>query len=114
MEEYAVNAFVEDMLNRPQDERYQLKDDLDSWELVDWEKLAATMPELEVPRQYERYQHLFNQPEQPKPPEHETHNHHIPLEEEKEPACRKIYPMSEKESQALHNYVTDQLQKGNI
>ena len=76
---------------------------------MDWKKLAATMPELEIPKQYEKYQHLFNQPEQPELPEHGMHDHHIPLEEGKEPACRKIYPMSEKESQALCDYITDQL-----
>ena len=35
-EEYAANAFTEDMTKRPCGEEYQLKDDLGSWELVNW------------------------------------------------------------------------------
>ena len=45
---------------------------------------------------------------------HGAHDHMIPLKEGKEPTCKRTYPMSEKELQALHNYITDQLQKGNI
>ena len=45
---------------------------------------------------------------------HSMHDHMIPLKEGKEPTCKRTYPMLEKELQALHNYVTDQLWKGNI
>ena len=113
MEEYATDAFTEDITKRPDGEEYRLKDDQGSWEPVDWQQFAATT-DLEVPEEYRRFQNLFNQPEQPEVPEHSAHDHMIPLEEGKEPTCKRIYPMSEKESQALHNYITDQLQKGNI
>ena len=112
-EEYVTNTFTKDMIKRPQDEEYQLKDDQGSWELVDWQQVAATS-DLEVPEEYEKFQNLFKQPEQPEIPEHDAHDHMIPLEEGKEPTCKRIYLMSEKELQVLHNYVTDQLQKGNI
>ena len=112
-EEYAANTFTKDMTKKSDNEVYQLEDDLGSWELVNWKEIAATT-DLEIPKEYERYRHLFNQPEQPELPMHGAHDHVIPLEEGKEPACKRTYPMSEKESQALRDYVTDQLRKGNI
>ena len=62
-----------------------------------------------MPEEYERYQHLFKQPEQAELPKHGAHDHMIPLKKGKEPTCKRTYLMSEKESQALHEYVTDQL-----
>ena len=112
-EEYALNAFTKDITKRPDSEEYQLKDDQGSWELVKCQQVAVTT-DLEVPEEYERFQNLFNQPEQPEVPEHSMHDHVIPLEEGKELTCKRIYPMSEKESQVLCDYITDQLQKGNI
>ena len=53
-EEYAANAFTEDMTKKSDDEVYQLKDDLGSWELVDWKVIAVTTDE-EVPKEYEWY-----------------------------------------------------------
>ena len=35
----------------------------------------------------------------------------MPLMKEKEPACKKIYSMSEKESKALHEYIDEQLKE---
>ena len=96
------------MTKRPDGEEYQLEDDQGSWELVDWKVIAVTTDE-EVPKEYEWYWHLFNQPEQPELPMRSAHDHVIPLEEGKEPTCRRTYPMSEKESQALRDYITDQL-----
>ena len=107
-EEYTSNAFTEDMTKRPDGEEYQLEDDQGSWELVDWQQFAVTS-DLEIPREYQEFRNLFNQPEQPEIPEHGAHDHVIPLEEGKEPTCKRIYLMSEKELQVLHNYVTDQL-----
>ena len=96
------------MTKRPDGEEYQLEDDQGSWELVDWQQFAATS-DLEIPREYQEFWNLFNQPEQPEIPEHGAHDHMIPLKEGKELTCKRIYPMSEKELQALCNYVTDQL-----
>ena len=42
------------------------------------------------------------------------HNHRIPLEEGKDPTCKKIYTISKKESQALRQYINEELDKGNI
>ena len=57
---------------------------------------------------------MFKQPEQIKLPEYGPHDHKIPLIEGKEPVCKKIYAMSEKESKALKEYINKQLQKGTI
>ena len=51
-EEYAANAFSKDISKRTDIEDYQLKDDLESWELVNWKVIAATT-DLEVPKEYE-------------------------------------------------------------
>ena len=112
-EEYAANAITEDILKGTDVKEYQLKDDQGSWELVDWKAIAATT-DLEVPKEYEQYWHLFNQPEQSELPIHSVHDHMIPLEKGKELTCKRIYSISEKELQALCDYVTDQLQKKNI
>ena len=101
------------MTEKSDNKVYQLKDDLGSWELINWKVIAATT-DLEVPKEYEWYWHLFNQPEQPELPMHDVHDHMIPLKEGKEPTCKRIYPILEKELQALCDYITDQLQKGNI
>ena len=50
-EEYAANAFTKDMTKKSDNEVYQLKDDPESWELVNWKAIAATT-DLEVPKEY--------------------------------------------------------------
>ena len=60
--EYMTNIFTKDMTKRPQGEEYQLEDDQESWELVDWQQFAATS-DLEIPEEYEKFWNLFNQPE---------------------------------------------------
>ena len=42
------------MTKKTDDEVYQLKDDLGSWELVNWKAIAA-ITDLEVPKEYEWY-----------------------------------------------------------
>ena len=86
----------------------------DSWIWIDSKELAATAAQDTIPLKYEEFQHLFNQPEQPELPTHRPHDHMIPLEEGKNPACKKIYSMSEKESHALQEYINKQLKKGTI
>ena len=73
----------------------------DSWIWIDLKELAATAAQNAVPMEYKEFQHLFNQLEQPELLIHGLHNHTIPLEEGKNPACKKIYSMSEKELCAL-------------
>ena len=82
--------------------------DLDSWELVDHKDLAAT-EQSTIPVEYEEFWHLFKQPEQIELPEYGPHDHKIPLMEGKEPACKKIYAMLEKELKALKEYIDEQL-----
>ena len=82
--------------------------------LIDSKELAVTAAQDAIPPEYEEFQHLFNQPEQPELPTHRPHDHMIPLEEGKNPACKKIYSMSEKESHALQEYINKQLKKGTI
>ena len=71
---------------------------------MDYKDLAAT-EQLIILVEYEEFQHLFKQLEQIKLSEYGPHNHKIPLIEEKEPACKKIYIMSEKELKALKKYI---------
>ena len=87
---------------------------LDSLVWIDPKELATMNQEWEVPWEYIDFQHLFEQPEQPELPNYGLHNHQIPLMEGKEPACRKIYSMSEKESKALWEYIDEQLKEGII
>ena len=57
---------------------------------------------------------MFKQPEQIELLEYGPHNHKIPLVEGKEPACKKIYAMLEKELKVLKEYIDEQLQKETI
>ena len=73
----------------------------DSWTWIDLKKLTAITAQDIISLEYEEFQHLFNQPEQPELPTHRPYDHTIPLEKGKNPACKKIYLISEKESHAL-------------
>lgn len=74
--------------------------------------LAATSHE--VPERYKEFRSVFEQPETPELPNHGSHDHQIPIQEGKEVTCKRIYPMSEKESRTLREYIDEQLQKGTI
>ena len=67
-----------------------------------------------VPVEYKEFQHLFNQLEQPELLIYGLHNHTIPLEEGKNPVCKKIYLISEKELHTLWEYIDKQLKKETI
>jgi hypothetical protein len=67
-----------------------------------------------LPQEYHGYRALFEQPKQYTLPEYGKHDHKIPLQEGKSPACKKIYQMSEKESATLKEYINEQLQLGKI
>ena len=79
--EYTEYLIMEDISKRsaPIEEYRSVRNDeissdlgLGSWEWIDDPKeLAATHPELTIPDAYKKYQHLFNQPEQPELPAHE-------------------------------------------
>ena len=71
-----------------------------------WHNFPKTLL-LDVARSWLMKQKSNSQ--QIKLPEYGPHNHKIPLMEGKEPACKKIYAMSEKELKALKEYIDEQL-----
>ena len=73
----------------------------DSQKQIDSKKLTAITAQDAVPVEYKEFQHLFNQLEQPELLIYGLHNHTIPLEEGKNPVCKKIYLISEKELHTL-------------
>ena len=77
----------------------------DSWAWIDLKELVVTAAQDTIPLEYEEFQHLFNQLEQSELPIHRPYDHTIPLEEGKNPAYKKIYSMSEKESCTLQEYI---------
>ena len=72
-----------------------------SWIQIDLKELAATAAQNIILLEYEEFQHLFNQLEQPELLTHGPYDHMIPLEEGKNPVYKKIYLMSEKKLCAL-------------
>ena len=69
---------------------------------------------MTLPETYKAFTKLFEEPKEYTLPPYGKHDHRIPLKEGKDPTCKKIYAMSEKESQALRQYITKELEKGNI
>ncbi|KAI9034789.1 reverse transcriptase domain protein [Aspergillus affinis] len=92
----------------------ELHEQIESWQMIDATELAASKEVQQLPDKYERFQKLFEQPEKPELPEHGKHDYRIPLKDEDKVACKKIYPISEKESQILRQYIEKQLVKGYI
>ena len=86
-------------------------DDSDK-ENIDPKILAAT--EAKLPAEYTDFKELFEQPQTYQLPQYGRHDHKIPLQEGKDPACRKIYAMSTKESKVLKEYIAENLEKGII
>jgi transposase InsO family protein len=78
-------------------------------------ELAATSTDqISLPEEHEQYRELFKQSAQCTLPAHGKHDHHIPIQEGKTIACKKLYQMSEKESAALKTYIDEQLSLGKI
>ena len=86
----------------------------DSWEWIDSKELVVTATQDTIPTEYEEFQNLFKQPEQPELLKYGPHNHTIPIEKGQNLMCKKIYSMSEKESHSLQEYIDENLKKGNI
>ena len=109
------SAPIEEYRSERVDSNQEASDsELGSWEWIDHKELAATTQEPQIPQEYIEFQHLFKQPERPELPDHGPHDHRIPLMEGKTPTCKKIYPMSERESKILREYIEEQLAKGFI
>ena len=69
---------------------------------------------MALPETYKAFAKLFREPEDYMLLPYGKHDHKILLEEGKDPTCKKIYAISEKESQALRQYINKELDKENI
>ncbi|EAL20633.1 hypothetical protein CNBE2980 [Cryptococcus deneoformans B-3501A] len=67
-----------------------------------------------VPEEYHQYLDVFDKKSANMLPEHRSFDHHIPLEEGKNPPFGPIYNLSEKELEALCEYLDENLKKGFI
>ncbi|EAL23701.1 hypothetical protein CNBA3480 [Cryptococcus deneoformans B-3501A] len=67
-----------------------------------------------VPKEYHQYLDVFDKKSADTLPEHRSFDHHIPLEEGKNPPFGPIYNLSEKELEALREYLDENLKKGFI
>jgi hypothetical protein len=68
-----------------------------------------------IPREYEEFRKLFEEELGPEAlPKHQKWDHEIKLEPGKEPGFQPIYKLSEKELEALREYIDKMLQKGFI
>lgn len=67
-----------------------------------------------VPKEYHQYLDVFDKKSANMLPEHRSFDHHIPLEEGKNPPFGPIYNLSEKELEALCEYLDENLKKGFI
>ena len=74
----------------------------------------ATSNVITLLETYKAFTKLFEEPKEYTLPPYRKHDHRIPLKKGKDPICKKIYAMSEKESQALRQYINEELNKGNI
>ena len=70
---------------------------------------------FQVPREYRSFRKLFEDAEDLGAlPEHKPWDHEIPLIEGKQPTAQPIYSLSEKELEALREYIDKNQKKGYI
>ncbi|UOH82890.1 hypothetical protein LQV05_005603 [Cryptococcus neoformans] len=67
-----------------------------------------------VPKEYHQYLDVFDKKSADTLPEHRSFDHHIPLENGQNPLFSPIYNLSEKELEALCEYLDENLKKGFI
>lgn len=67
-----------------------------------------------VPKEYHQYLDVFDKKSADTLPEHRSFDHHIPLENGQNPPFGPIYNLSEKELEALREYLDENLKKGFI
>src|SRR5947209_15532727 len=68
-----------------------------------------------LPNKYQLFANRFTKTKGPETlPKHQPWDHTIPLQEEKQPTFGLVYSCSEKELQALHEYLDENLTKGFI
>ena len=108
-EHYQEYLMIEDDTKTHQDEDHHswghsnssMETRSDSWEWIDSKELVVTATQDTIPTEYEEFQNLFKQPEQPELPKYGPHDHMIPIEKGQNLTCKKIYSMLEKESHSL-------------
>jgi transposase InsO family protein len=94
-------------------------DELREYVLIDHEERAlcatdAPEEEHKIPEEYTEFQDVFTPPPDGELPEHGPFDHEINVKEGEEPKFMPIYPLSQKESTTLQEYISDNLKKGNI
>lgn len=104
--EYVITLFPEEVPESSADEGHRFEG---SRELA-----ATSTDQISLPEEHEQYRELFEQPTQYALPAHGKHDHQIPIQEGKSPACKKLYQMSEEESTTLKEYIDEQLRLGKI
>lgn len=67
-----------------------------------------------VPPEYHKYADVFSKKRADQLPPHRPYDHHIPLEDGKQPPFGPIYSLSEPERLALQEYLSENLAKGFI
>jgi hypothetical protein len=75
---------------------------------------GAPGEEHKIPEEYAEFQDVFTPPPDGELPEHGPFDHEIKIKDGQEPTFMPIYPLSQKESAVLEEYIKDNLKKGNI
>ena len=94
-------------------------DELRDYVLIDHDEktLCATgtqEKEHKIPEEYAEFQDVFTPPPDGELPEHGPFDHEIKIKEGEEPKFMPIYPLSQKESATLQEYIKENLKKGYI
>jgi len=81
----------------------------DPWEVcqtvINKIKKNSKTSENPIPSEYHKFFEVFTEKEPTAPPPHHTHDHHIPLEEEKMPPYEPLRPLNEEKMKALKEYL---------
>ena len=89
--------------------------DNNSGQLYHKAREKGTDKPFEIPKEYKKYEHLFKEETGAAAlPKHQPWDHEIKLEPGTAPTFGPIYDLSEKELQALREYLDDYLEKGYI
>lgn len=103
--------------NRPAYQRRNATDEIQR-AIREWRKKrefeldATEVQEPKIPEEYRKFRELFDQSINQPLPEHGPYDHEIPIMPGKEPVYKPIYQLSEKETQALKEYLDENLKKG--
>ncbi|KAG0158309.1 hypothetical protein PDIDSM_5822 [Penicillium digitatum] len=90
------------------------EEELKEYITVKHEKLYATSDEPRIPEEYREFTDVFTAPAEGVLPKHGTFDHEINTMEGTEPTFKPIYQLSQKESETLKEYISENLKKGYI